>query len=125
MTVSSVGLSRHHGGPVSGFAHVVECFGDLLSTVVGARVLRRDYGSDVPLLIDREMTPQQILLVITAVADAADLWEPRLVVRRCTIIRAERTGRLGLRLIVDYYPRGHLGDRTTVERMREADVFVR
>lgn len=122
---ASVGLSRLAGGEVSGFDHVVECFGDLLSTPIGSRVLRRDYGSELPTLVDQPMTAVNILRVFTATADAANAWEPRLDVKKVQVIRAERSGRLGLRIWVDYYPRGHLGDRTTVERLRQFDVFLR
>jgi len=121
----SVGLSRNAGGDVGGFDHVIECFADLLATPRGARTLRRDYGSDLPELIDAPMTDENILRIFTATAEACNAWEPRLAVRRVQVIRAEQTGRLGLRLYVDYYPRGHLGDRTTVELMRSADIFLR
>lgn len=91
------GLNRHTGQRMSDDAHLAQSVGVLLSTPVGSRVLRRDYGSDLPLLIDQPMTPATVIDLYMATAEAIDKWEPRIDLRRVSIDQAS-AGRLTLSL---------------------------
>lgn len=104
------GIRAADGQPLDGWGHVVQSIGKILTTPVNTRVMRREFGSEVPDLIDRPMTPRVILAVYAAVANALDRWEPRY---RLTHVQVEETapeGRLKLILVGTYYPRGHHGD---------------
>jgi phage baseplate assembly protein W len=71
------GMSRITGAAVGGFDHLRQSIQDILSTPVGTRVHRRDYGSDLPRLVDR---PMNATLASDMVAAAA--------VTRSTVMRS-------------------------------------
>ena len=71
------GWSKKDGVQISGLEHLKQSVFDILMTPIGTRVLRRDYGSDVPGLIDQPMNPQTVIRVFSAAAKAIDKWEPR------------------------------------------------
>jgi len=91
------GLNRHTGAALGGLDHVRQSITDILTTPIGSRVMRREYGSDVPRLIDRPMGPATALDIQAAVADALYRWEPRFRLTRCHVVAA-RPGRLELDL---------------------------
>lgn len=77
-----IGMNRHTGAALSGDAHLAQSIGDILSTPLGTRVMRRDYGSLLPELLDRPLNPATRLLMIMASAIAIGRWEPRIAVRQ-------------------------------------------
>ena len=72
------GMDRRTGAPLDGLGHIRQSVADILSTMIGARVGRREYGSLLPELIDRPMTPPNILRLYAATALALSRWEKRL-----------------------------------------------
>ena len=85
---------------LGGDAHLAQSIVDILSTARGTRVMRRDYGSDLPLLIDAPMNGETIVDVYHATAVALDRWEPRFRLTRCEIAAASQ-GRMSLTLTGD------------------------
>ena len=83
-----IGMSRETGTALDGNAHLAQSIGDILSTPVGSRVMRRDYGSDLPDLIDRPLNGETLVDVYAATADALARWEPRLRLTRVSIADA-------------------------------------
>lgn len=73
----ALGLNRDSGRSLAGFEHLRQSIADILTTPKGTRVLRRDYGSDIPALIDRPLNAATLLDCYAAVADALAKWEPR------------------------------------------------
>jgi len=63
-------------------AHLVQSIGDILGTPKGSRVMRRDYGSDLPDLIDQPLNPRTRLKIFAATAMALLRWEPRVRLKR-------------------------------------------
>ncbi|NIZ11087.1 GPW/gp25 family protein [Pseudooceanicola sp. HF7] len=106
-------LDHLTGGTIEGWPHVVQSIQTLLRTRLNTRVFRREFGSDLPGLVDAPMNDENVLAVYVAVAEAIDLWEPRFDL---TDVQVEGTaqGRFSMTLAGAYLPRGHLGDRTTV-----------
>lgn len=94
------GMSRHTTEQLTGDAHLEQSIGDILSTPIGSRVLRRDYGSDLPLLIDAPVNPETMIDLFHATAVALDRWEPRFALRRVEIADAS-AGHVDLRLTGD------------------------
>lgn len=82
-----IGLSRHTLAPLSDGDHLSQSIDDILSTATGTRVMRREYGSDLPRLIGRPMNGETMVDIFAATAEALDRWEPRL-----RLIRVEVTG---------------------------------
>ncbi len=87
------GTSVNTFTPLDEFEHVVQSIHDILTTPVASRVLRRDYGSQIPALLDRPMNRDTALDFIIGTADALDRWEPRVRVERVVFVEAEADGR--------------------------------
>ena len=77
-----IGMDRNTGAPLAGDAHLVQSIADILTTPIGTRPMRRDYGSLLPELLDRPMNSATRLLLIMASAIALARWEPRIAVRQ-------------------------------------------
>lgn len=80
-----IGLDANTGQAIDGNAHLAQSVADILSTPLGSRVMRRDYGSMLFDLIDQPLNPvtQQLHFAATAIALAR--WEPRLRLRRVAV----------------------------------------
>lgn len=63
-------------------AHVEQSMGDILTTPLASRVVRRPYGSGLPDLIDGPVNPAMRLRLFAAAAQAILRWEPRVRLRR-------------------------------------------
>jgi phage-related baseplate assembly protein/phage baseplate assembly protein W len=73
-------------------AHIVQSIGDILSTPVGSRVLRRAYGSRLADLFGRPVNRQTLLEIYAATAEALARWEPRIRLTRVQVLEATSTG---------------------------------
>lgn len=91
------GLDRDTGKKMSAAAHLAQSIADILSTPVGTRIMRRDYGSELPRLIDAPINGETAVDLYIATAEAIERWEPRYRLRRVEIDGAS-AGRMGLRL---------------------------
>jgi len=121
----STGVNAATGAALTGWAHVQQSISKILRTPIGSRVMRRDFGSDLPDLVDAKMTQRNVLAVYSAAATAIARWEPRFRMRGGAVTAAEPTGRLALNIYGTYYPRGHLGDYTVAEDATARVVFER
>ena len=119
MTDSS-GIDRDTGAVLTDWAQVEQSIRVILTTRIGSRIMRRDFGSILPDLIDRKMTPATVLAVYAACAIAIHAWEPRYRVTSARLVDATATGVAAVELSGTYYPRGHLGDYSIM-----ADATVR
>ncbi len=109
---SSAGINRRSGAPLTDWDHVVQSMAVILTTPIGTRVMRREFGSELMDLIDRPMTNRVIIAVYAATANALRRWEPRFRLTRCQLIQAAADGTLSLEIGGVYMPKGHLGDFT-------------
>ena len=75
--------------------------------------MRRDYGSNLPLLIDAPINPETMIDLYHATAEALDKWEPRFQLRRVEIADA-RSGFVDLRLTGDVVDAGEALITSTV-----------
>ncbi len=92
------GLSATTGAAVSGVDHLIQSLRDIITTPIGSRVMRRDYGSRVPFLLDAPMSRGLVADIVAAVAEACAEWEPRVRLKRIVVAEAS-PGRLVLALI--------------------------
>lgn len=65
--------------------HLNQSIADILTTPIGTRVMRPDYGSECPRLVDRPVNKAFKLDVYAAAADALSKWEPRIKATRISI----------------------------------------
>lgn len=98
------GMSGTTGKGLDGLDHLWQSIHDILTTPIGTRVMRRDYGSDLFSLIDRPTEPGLLIEVYAAVAEALDKWEPRFKLTYVKATAAE-AGRLAIdvrgKLLID------------------------
>ncbi len=80
-----LGMSAITGKTLTGTEHIKQSVNDILTTVIGSRVMRRTYGSHLFDLIDSAMNAAGILRLKAAIADAILRWEPRIKLKRVTI----------------------------------------
>jgi phage baseplate assembly protein W len=79
------GMARDTGKAMTGIDHIAQSIGDILSTPLGTRVMRRDYGSLLFELTDAPLNRATALLLIAAIAMAITRWEPRYTVRHVAL----------------------------------------
>ncbi len=91
------GTSRTTGRALSFDEHLAQSIHDILSTPKGTRVMRRNYGSDLPNLIDAPMNGETMVDLFAETADALAKWEPRFVLRKVEIMQAS-AGKVSLLL---------------------------
>jgi phage baseplate assembly protein W len=99
------GMDAATGKALSGRDHLYQSVRDILTTPIGSRVQRREYGSSLYELLDRPMNGQAIMEVFAAVAEALDKWEPRFKLTQVKVIAAA-PGRMELELTGEYRPDG-------------------
>ena len=122
-TSPSVGLNAATGGVLQGWAHVVQSLQDIFTTRFGSRIMREWYGSFVPSLLGRNITPNEVTPWFAAVTSAIEQWEPRYRVTRIQVVEVTRTGALHFFLEGEYRPRATFGD-FTVEGARRIDAYA-
>lgn len=110
--MSATGMDRRTGKVLTGWPHVVQSIEDILTTRVMTRIMRRDYGSNVPKLVDAPMNQGSLLRLYVAIADALEQWEPRFRLTHISFTATGADGVAEITLAGVYYPRGHLGDFT-------------
>lgn len=74
------GMDASTGKALSGADHLHQSVRDILTTPLGSRVMRRDYGSRLFELVDRPTSPALLVEMYAATAEALAKWEPRLKV---------------------------------------------
>lgn len=93
-----LGMDKNTGKAISGDAHLVQSIADILSTPIGSRVMRRDYGSLLFEIIDRPINGAIRMLLHAATAIALARWEPRLQLTRVSLDGEPQDGRLTIRI---------------------------
>lgn len=78
------GMNQRTGRWLEGRAHIEQSVADILTTPLGSRVMRREYGSLLPYLIDQPLHDATLLRAYSATAMAVARWEPRIRARRIT-----------------------------------------
>lgn len=85
------------GRALEGIEHIQQSVRDILTTPIGSRVMRRDYGSLLPELIDQPLHGATALRAYSATVVAIMKWEPRIRVQQIKrLVSTDRPGRLDL-----------------------------
>ena len=106
------GMSRSSGNALGGFDHLRQSIEDILTTPIGTRVHRREYGSRLPRLVDRPINSSLVAELVAATAEALDRWEPRLRLEQVKIDSVSADGKIELSLVGYYLING---DRIEIE----------
>ncbi len=95
-------MDRTTGRRISGIDHVRQSVADILTTPLGSRLERRNYGSLLPSLIDQPDNAHTRLRCYAAIASALMKWEPRLRITRVGMTTGDRPGQATVDLQGDY-----------------------
>ncbi|WP_400257771.1 GPW/gp25 family protein [Serratia nevei] len=95
------GMNNSGTGTLTDADHVWQSANDILLTPIGSRVMRRNYGSLVPDLLDSPQNDVTRLQLMSATVIALAAWEPRLALDTINIsysstgaVTAEMSGML-------------------------------
>ena len=75
-------MNKDTGGVIGELEHISQSIADILNTRIGSRVMRREYGSLLPELVDHPFNDATRLRVYAATAMAVLRWEPRISLSR-------------------------------------------
>ena len=99
------GVNAASGKPLEGIAHLRQSVRDILTTPIGSRVMRRDYGSRLFDLVDNPLNEETKVDIYAATAEALMKWEPRLMVQQVGV-RTVEVGKIEIDLTAIYVPTG-------------------
>jgi phage baseplate assembly protein W len=90
-------MSRTTGAYLDDLEHLKQSIIDILTTPIGSRVMRREYGSNLFYLVDRPINKDFLQQIYAAVAEAIERWEPRFDLKKVTVDEV-KDGRITLSL---------------------------
>ena len=76
------GMNASTGRATAGIAHLYQSIAKILTTPIGTRIARRDFGSELPELVDAPNNGATRVRLYAAIATALMQWEPRLRLTR-------------------------------------------
>ena len=86
-------MNRETGGAIGDLDLISQSITDILTTRIGTRVMRREYGSLLPELVDHPFNDATRLRVYAAAVMALMRWEPRISLNRVQFLGANLQGR--------------------------------
>ncbi len=99
------GMDNKTGCPLVGLAHLRQSIADILTTPIGSRVMRRNYGSRLFERIDAPITGELVAEIYADVVEAIFNYEPRFEVSGVSVISINE-GKIVLDLEGKYLPTG-------------------
>jgi phage baseplate assembly protein W len=88
------GINATTGRAMTGADHLKQSIRDILTTRIGTRVMRRQYGSRLPELVDNPMSEALKADLFAESAQALARWEPRFRLDRVYLESASPEGRI-------------------------------
>lgn len=104
------GISRWTGQPLTNLESAYQGVEVILTTRVGERWMRREFGGGIVELLGRAVTPSLFVAWQQLIGTAIDLWEPRFKVRAISVdgsTAAVRRGEVKLAIEADWRPNAH------------------
>ncbi len=99
------GMNASTGKELEGLNHLKQSIVDILTTPIGSRVMRRDYGSRLLELVDKPINRDLTLEIYAAVAEALQKLEQRFKLEKVKITEV-REGKVNISLDGIYLPNG-------------------
>lgn len=93
------GVSADDGRVLAKAEHIRQSLMNIFTTPIGSLVMRRDYGSLIPSLVDAPLNESTLLRIVHAAAEAALRWEQRLSKLLLVVIDVTSNGKLRLGII--------------------------
>jgi len=104
-----IGMDRRTGLLISGVEHLRQSIEDILTTPLGSRLMRPEYGSTIRRFVDLPVSEGWKSAVQAEAARALKRWEPRFELKRVQVVSV-LSGRITFRLSGTY-----LGDSQLLE----------
>ncbi len=101
------GMDKVSGKPLADFSHLQQSIMDILSTPIGSRPMRRDYGSRLFQRLDAPLTGDLVAEIYSDVVEALFNYEPRIKVTAVTVTELI-PGKIVLTLDGVYIPTGEI-----------------
>ncbi len=102
------GTNAITGKSLGGLEHLKQSIRDILTTPLGSRVMRRQYGSRLFDLLDAPTNRRIMAAIYAATAGALRQWEPRFQLQRVAV-DAVTVGRIALTVYGTYVYNGEAG----------------
>lgn len=96
-----IGMDRRTGRPITGFDHLRQSIEDILSTPLGSRRMRPEYGSNLRRYVDLPVNEGWKGAVQAEAARALGRWEPRVKITSIKAV-ALLEGKISLQLVAEY-----------------------
>ncbi|AAS14018.1 prophage LambdaW1, baseplate assembly protein W, putative [Wolbachia endosymbiont of Drosophila melanogaster] len=98
-------MNASTGKELEGLNHLKQSIVDILTTPIGSRVMRRDYGSRLLELVDKPINRDLTLEIYAAVAEALQKLEQRFKLEKVKITEVKE-GKVNISLDGIYLPNG-------------------
>jgi phage baseplate assembly protein W len=105
ITESEIIMNVNTGKTISEIAHIKQSIANILSTPIGSRVMRRDYGSRLFERIDQPINGELIAEIYSDIVEAISTWEPRFEVEQVTLQSIDK-GKIVIDLIGSFVKDG-------------------
>ena len=102
----AVEMNRETDKPLSDADHLRQSIRDILSTRIGTRTMLRDYGSNIPELVDQPINRSTIAAIKADVINALNIWEPRMRIDQVVLSEVLASGSITFDLFLTYLPNG-------------------
>lgn len=104
-----IGMSRTTGQPVHGVAYLVQCIEDVLTTPLGSRRMRPEYGSSIRQMVDLPMNEGWKSAVQAETVRALSRWIPTFKLSSAQVVSV-------LNGTISFTVKGqYLGDNVTLQ----------
>ncbi|KAF7769997.1 hypothetical protein PCIT_a2931 [Pseudoalteromonas citrea] len=90
-----IGMNAKTGQPLSGVEHLKQSITDIVTTPLGSRVMRRDYGCGLFDLLDSPFSNSLVGDITLAISNALEQWEPRFELEEVAV-HPEGSGKLSI-----------------------------
>ncbi len=91
-------MNRETGAAISDLDHIGQSITDILTTRIGTRIMRREYGSLLPELVDHPFNDATRLRIYAGTVMALMRWETRISLNRVQFLGANLQGQSVLEL---------------------------
>ena len=108
------GMNKSTGRKITDTEHITQSVADIITTPIGSRVMRRNYGSYVPRLLDYPQNSVTRMRLISVTIMALTEFEPRIRVRKVEMY-ADQNGKVLMTLHAD---RADSGEMLILENIR-------
>lgn len=93
------------GKNISEINHLKQSISNILSTPIGSRVMRRDYGSSLFNKIDRPISGELIAEIYLDIVESLFIWEPRFELDQVSVHNVNK-GKIAIDLVGSFLKDG-------------------